>query len=118
MKIKLVIIIILFAVLGYIFVYQPYRNIKTKALVLVASAKEMKNVFSKNDIDLLHNKLKTFSNQYSDFEKEAKTIYWATFIPYVSDFKNGVEAGNYLVKAADESIIAVTPYADLIGFKK
>ncbi len=87
-------------------------------MILVASAKEMKNVFSKNDIDLLHNKLNEFSKQYADFEKEAKTLYWATFIPYISDFKNGVEAGKYLIKAAQEAEVAITPYADLIGFKK
>lgn len=118
MKIKLIVIFALFAVLGYLFVYQPYQKIKAKAMVLVVSAKEMKTVFSKNDIDLLNSKLENFSKQYKDFEKEAKTVYWAAFIPYISDLKNGVEAGGYLVKASQEALVAITPYADLIGFKK
>lgn len=118
MKKTLVLLIFFLGAAGYFLLFVPYQKIKAKAMVLVASAKEMKGVFSKNDIDLLHNKLKNFSNQYADFEKEAKTIYWASFIPYISDFRNGVEAGNYLVKAAEESIVAITPYADLIGFKK
>jgi hypothetical protein len=45
-------------------------------------------------------------------------VYWASFIPYVADFKNGVEAGDYLIKAGQEAVTAITPYADLIGFKK
>ena len=45
-------------------------------------------------------------------------MYWAAFIPYVADFKNGVEAGDYLIRAGQESIKAIAPYADLIGFKK
>ena len=116
---KLVLVVLfLLGVAGYFLFFLPYQRIKAKAMVLVASAKEMKTIFSQNDIDLLDNKLKEFSKKYADFEKEAKTLYWVSFIPYISDFKNGVEAGNYLIKAAQEAVVAVTPYADLIGFKK
>lgn len=118
MKKNIVIAVIVFLVLGYFLFFRPYQKIKSKAMVLVASAKEMKAVFSKNDIDLLNRKLGNFSKEYADFEKEAKTVYWAAFIPYISDFKNGVEAGGYMVKAGQEAVVAITPYADLIGFKK
>lgn len=118
MKKKLVVLLIILGVSGYFLFFRPYQKIKAKAMVLVASAKEMKSTFSKNNIDLLNANLQDFSNKYMDFEKEAKTIYWAAFIPYISDFKNGVEAGDYLVKAAQEGLVAITPYADLIGFKK
>ncbi|MEK7070739.1 MAG: DUF4012 domain-containing protein, partial [Patescibacteria group bacterium] len=52
------------------------------------------------------------------FENDVKPLYWASFIPYVSDFKNGVKAGHYFVEAGKESIESIAPYADLIGFKK
>lgn len=117
-KIIIGVIMIIVAILGYVFVYHPYQAIKKKALVLVASAKEMKDVFKKNDIDLLNSKLTQFTQQYTDFEQTAKQVYWASFIPYIADFKNGVEAGDYLIKAGQESVTAITPYADLIGFKK
>lgn len=110
--------VLFFVVAGYLLFFRPYQKIKAKAMILVASAKEMKATFSKNNIDLLNSNLKDFSQKYTDFEKEAKTVYWASFIPYVSDFKNGVEAGSYLVKASQEGLVAITPYADLIGFKK
>ena len=59
-----------------------------------------------------------FSNKYQNLEKASKSIYWASFIPYVSDFRKGIEAGDYLVKAGVSSVDAIEPYADLIGFKK
>jgi len=114
----LISLIIIFLTFGYFFVYQPIAVINKKAKTLIASAKQLKETFSKNDITLLKNKITDFSTQYQDFQKSAKSIYWLSFIPYVSDFKNGVEAGEYIIKAGIESVKAIEPYADLIGFKK
>jgi len=111
-------VLLILLVLGYIFIYRPAAKISKQAKALVTSAKELKSTFSENNIDLLNSKMKSFSSKYKTFEKSAKSLYWASFIPYVSDFKMGVEAGSYLVKAAGEAITAITPYADLIGFKK
>ncbi len=110
--------VILLLVLGYIFVYRPLIKIKTKANIVMASAKEMKGIFAKNNIELLKTKLDNFSNQYQDLEEATKSIYWASFIPYVADLKNGLTAGRYLVRAAKETVTTIEPYADLIGFKK
>ena len=115
---KLLLLIGILAVIAYIFIVRPYQKISAKGKMLISSARELKQVFSQNDIDLLNTKVSAFSRQYDDFKKEAKSIYWASFIPYVSDFKNGVEAGDYLIRASKEAIISITPYADLIGFKK
>ncbi len=102
----------------FFFVYLPYTRIKTKAKEVSASAKELKATFSQNDISLLKTKLDDFSSKYSQFEKESQSVYWMSFIPYVADYKNGVEAGTYLVDAAKQAVAAISPYADLIGFKK
>ncbi len=107
-----------FLILGYFFVVRPIINIKAKANIVLASAKELKSIFAKNDIELLKTKLDDFSNKYQNLEKAAKSIYWASFIPYVSDLKNGLTAGNYLIKAGKETVMTIEPYADLIGFKK
>jgi len=114
----ILIFLVIFLVLGYFFIFRPIVNIKAKANIVMASAKEMKAIFAKNDIELLKTKLDDFSNKYQNLEKAAKPIYWASFIPYVSDLKNGLTAGRYLVKAANETITTIKPYADLIGFKK
>lgn len=110
--------VLLFVVFGYFLIYRPYTKIKAKGLVLANSAQQLKADFKQNDIDLVKKRLGEINGQYDDFEKEAKTVYWAAFIPYISDFKNGVEAGDYLLSAANESVTAIEPYADLIGFKK
>ncbi|KKQ23597.1 MAG: hypothetical protein US40_C0002G0140 [Candidatus Roizmanbacteria bacterium GW2011_GWC2_37_13] len=113
-----ILLILITLLLGYFFIFRPIFSISSNAKALLTSAKEMKSVFAKNDITLLKTKLNDFSKQYDGFEKSAKSIYWASFIPYVSDFRNGVEAGNYLLKAGVDSIVTIEPYADLIGFKK
>lgn len=115
---KAVVILVFILILGYFFVFRPVRNIQTKGKTVVAAAKEMKAIFAQNDINLLKTKMNDFSTKYEDFEKASKKIYWLSFIPYFADFKNGVEAGGFLVKAGKEGIDAISPYADLIGFKK
>lgn len=112
------IFIVLLLILGYFFVYRPFVNIKAKANIVMASAKELKSIFAKNDIELLKTRLDDFSNKYQNLEKASKSIYWASFIPYISDLKNGLTAGHYLVNAAKETVTTIEPYADLIGFKK
>lgn len=107
-----------FVFFGYFFMFLPFQRIKAKADVLIRSSKELKKVFSQNDIDLLKSKMNDFSKTYEEFEKESQAIFWASFIPYISDYKNGVEAGKFLIKAGNEAVAAITPYADLIGFKK
>lgn len=113
--ISLLIVILLF---GYFFIFRPVAKIKAEANVLMASAKQLKAAFSKNDIDLLKTELKDFTSKYKNFENASKSVYWATFVPYVADFKRGVEAGRYMISAGNEAVVAIEPYADLIGFKK
>lgn len=116
---KILIIAIIFLILfGYFFIFRPVVAIQAKSKVLMASANELKTAFKQNNIDLVKTKFQDFSAKYKDFGKSASGLYWASFIPYVSDFKNGVEAGNYLIEAGKDSIDAIYPYADLIGFKK
>src|SRR3989339_2051305 len=113
-----IIFLVILLVLGYLFVYRPIVNIKAKVNIVMTSAKELKSIFAKNDIELLKTRLDDFSNKYQNLEKASKSIYWASFIPYVSDLKNGLTAGHYLVNAAKETVTTIEPYADLIGFKK
>lgn len=114
----LTVFIIIAAAVLYFVAYVPAMRIKAKGLAVVASAKQLKGTFKKNDIDLLNAQMKDFSAKYTDFERESKSVYWATFIPYVADFKRSVEAGHYVMNAGEEALVAITPYADLIGFKK
>lgn len=105
-------------ILGYLFIYNPYEKIRAQVSIVISSARQLKNSIKQNDIDLLDSQLNDFSSKYRKLQDESKKIYWASFIPYVSDYRNGVEAGEYLINAAKESVRAIAPYADLIGFKK
>lgn len=100
------------------FIILPVIKIRSHVAPLTKSAKELKYVFSLNDMDQVEAKFDEFSKKYDSFEKDARGLYWLSFIPYVSDFKNGVEAGHYSIAAGKDSITAIAPYADLIGFKK
>lgn len=114
-----VIILILF---GFFFLYLPYKNIKAKASEVVNAAKLVKDSFKDNDIDKLKSNLGVLQNKYQLLQKETGKTYWMVYIPffgsYVSDLKNGVEAGNNIIKGGIIAIEAISPYADLIGFKK
>jgi cbb3-type cytochrome oxidase subunit 3 len=118
-KVKFILIfLLLFILLGYFFVYRPAKKIQAKATNLLPKVADLKKSFSENDIDLVNKKLTELLNQYEDFKNEAKKIYWLSFIPYVADFRYGVEAGDYLLLAAKQAVETISPYADLIGFKK
>ncbi len=111
----LLILLILFL---YFFLIGPIFAIKSKAKVLSSSSKTLKKTFSNNDIDLVDKEIKQFSKEYEDFKKSAKKLYWTSFIPYGSDFKNAVEAGSFAISAAETTVTSIKPYAELIGFKK
>jgi hypothetical protein len=104
------------------FVVIPILNINKKGKELVASARSVKDAFKGNDIDLTKQKMQEMQTKFDSFQRESKKIYWLRFIPiaggYVSDFKNGVEAGDSLLKAGNITLDTIAPYADLIGFKK
>src|SRR3990167_2890387 len=105
-------------ILLYFFVYKPFKLINVRGGALKKSAQQLKKDFAKNDLDLVKKDLDDFSVKYAALEREAKPLYLFAFIPYVGDMKNGLEAGNYMIRAAKESVVAISPYADLIGFKK
>ncbi|MBP9690851.1 DUF4012 domain-containing protein, partial [Candidatus Woesebacteria bacterium] len=114
----LALFVIVLGVLGYVFVYIPAMKIKAAGLEVKAEALLLKADAKSNDIDLLKNRMKSVSDKYSLLEKESEALYWAAFIPYVADYKNGIEAGRYTITAGSEAIEAIYPYADLIGFKQ
>lgn len=111
-------VLIFLFIFGYFFALRPFFRIKVKAAEITVAGKELKAAFAKNDIDLVKKELDELDKKYQELENESKFVYWAVFIPYVADYKNGIEAGDYLLEAAKEGITAIAPYADLIGFKK
>jgi len=112
------VITVIIGVFGYVFIYRPFVSLQTKGNQIMKSASELKDVFSKNDIDLAKKEIQQIKKEYKLFQEEAESVYWASFIPQVNDFKIAVESGDYMINAAEKAVIAIEPYADLIGFKK
>lgn len=116
--IGLAVFLIAFGVAAYFLAIQPAMRIRAKGMEVMAEAQKLQETVKANDIDLLRKDLDMFGAKYAEFENESKSVYWASFIPYVNDFKSGVEAGRYMIVAGDEAVEAIYPYADLIGLKK
>jgi hypothetical protein len=111
-------VFVLLAFFVYVFIAQPILAIKEEGQNLVKKADLLKQTLKKNDIDLLEKEFNVFEKEYQNFRKKAERLYWLGFIPYAADFKNGVESGDYFLKAGKLMISSIKPYADLIGFKK
>lgn len=105
-------------VFSYLFIIRPAQAIRSDLKTVETKGRELKAAFESNDMDLVEKKYQEFTASYKELEKDSKNIYWLSFIPYVSDYKNGIEAGNYMIIAGKQSLEAIKPYADLIGFKK
>ncbi len=116
------IVVFLLAVFGYVGVYMPARRIEASAQKVMDSGRRVKASLKENDIDKVEKELKTTQVLYDSFQAEASRVYWMKYIPlaglYVQDFQNGVEAGKYLLNAAQDSVVAIKPHADLVGLKK
>lgn len=119
---KLITILLLVIYFGYLLVYRPVTKIYAQGQKVKVAAQKVKTAFTQNDITLVNKEMKNFETEFSALEKDSGKIYWMRFIPiaggYVSDFKNGMEAGDALITAGKRAIKAIEPHADLIGFKK
>ncbi len=111
-------VVVVLSVLIFIFVYLPYLRIRKSAQAVMTSADTLKTAFKSNNIDTVNSSFKDFTDKYAVLRKNSSSIYWLSFIPYVADYKHGIEAGHYVVEAGKDALIAITPHADLIGFKK
>lgn len=111
-------VILVIGFVFYLFIYRPVRKIQAQAYVLKDKGSQIQADFKSNDIDLIQQRLTELETEYDEFERDSSALYWASFIPHIRDFKNGVEAGRYMLQAADTSVKAITPYADLLGLKQ
>lgn len=112
----------IFATISYFKIYLPAKKIQASAQNLMVLAKDLKTVAKENDMDLIVKKFGEIESAYDSFEKDASAIFWTKNIPYFgkygADFLSGVTAGRNMLLAGKTALTAVTPYADLIGFKK
>jgi hypothetical protein len=123
-KILFTLFTVIFAVIlagaaaGYVLVYLPGMKVKAKADIFRTKLSEMKEVAKQNDLDLLATKTAELRKEFDDIRTESKAFEKFTFVPQVKDYFAALSAGDSMFSAAQEAITAITPVADLIGFKK
>src|SRR3989344_3009432 len=114
-------LLIIFVFLGLL-IYFPLREMNARGQILLIDARKIKESLKNNNIDEVKTELSYLKRDYEQFGKASSKIYWLSYMPviggYVSDLKNGVLAGSEMLNAAEISVLAIEPYADLIGFKK
>lgn len=123
-KIAIYTFISLFAVVlalglaGYVFIYQPAMKVQARLKTIRAKASEMKTVFTQNDIDLIATKTAELRSEFDGLKSDSKAFASFTFVPQVRDYFSLLDAGDNLFNAGTDAIVAIEPFADLIGFKK
>lgn len=117
----LLIVIAIFALIG-IYGFFQVKKINASGQKVLTSARGLKDSLKNNDIDEVNKKIDEVKKEYEALKKDANGLYWMRFFPffgaYVNDFKSGIEAGDQMIQTAEVALDAMTPYADLIGFKK
>lgn len=119
---SLLILLILILIVGYFYGKNAYEGTKKRVNDLTIAGQSLKRAFNENDLELMKKELNNVENKYRLLEKEVKKHYWLKNIPwlgsYVKDLDYGLNAGEEILKAADLSLKTISPYADLLGFKK
>ena len=103
---------------GYFFIYQPYTKVYARMTVLRQKAAEMKQVFTENDIDLIATKTAELKVEFVGLQQDSQPFKSFIFVPQVQDYFSALDAGSSLINAGSEAVVAIEPFADLIGFKK
>lgn len=105
-------------IVAYFFVYQPFLKVQARLRTIKTKASEMKTVFTANDIDLIATKTAELKKEFSGLKEDSKPFKSFSFVPQVNDYFSILDAGDYLFTAGEEALLAIEPFADLIGFKK
>ncbi len=106
-------LLLLLMVIPGLIVYQKSMKLKSAVGVLVAAVKSQNLPEISKEIGNTKNSLKSLKSSY-------KLISWIKFIPflgvYANDLGHALNAGEYGLEAGEVVLLAVGPYADILGF--
>lgn len=112
------VLIILFLLVG---LFLPAKVVYGKALASLKELKKTYHAFKNQDIEGAKKGLAQTQEALLETRSAYRFLIWTKFIPllgsYYRDGENLIEAGVDGLKAADLMVIAIAPYADLLGFK-
>ncbi len=106
----------------YLTLIRPIQKANARLTTLKAIAAETKAAAKDQDLPLMQANVKKLQSEVALLKKDIRFLYLYKYTPFVgfmlSDAGNGLEAATYLLSAADQTVAAIEPYADLLGFKK
>lgn len=116
------IILVIFGVVGAIgglLVGRPAYATYKKGLVLVESAKRMKDSTNSQDIAVIRSELQNVKRDLASFNDSFQALGWMRALPklgaYWNDGNAAIIAGNYAIETGEIVITTIEPYADIIG---
>ena len=91
-------------------------------VTLRATASQTFAAAKNQDLVALQDNLTLLRQEVEQTKKDLGTVYIYKYLPFIgyvfSDLENGLEAATHMLSAGDKAVVAIEPYADLIGFKK
>ena len=116
---------IIFAILGGLLIFVLINalllfNVSRKMNKFLTDSQKLKYAVSTQDMTLVKSELDVAEDSLSDLKSAYTLISWMKYIPflggYVSDGTHVLNAAEYGMEVAGLIVVAVEPYADLLGF--
>ena len=119
---KLWVVMVVLLLFFYLTLIRPLQKVQAKITILKATAQKTFVAAKTQDLKALKQNLALLKTQVEETKKDLRTVYAYKHLPFVgymfSDLENGLEAGSHMLSAGQKSVVAIEPYADIIGFKK
>lgn len=116
------IVVVVVGIFVYLTLINPLVRAQKRITTLKAIAKKTFDAAKTQQLDALEKGLKELENEVQASAQDLKPVFAYQHLPFIGyvfrDAQNATFAGEYLLKAGEKMVAAITPYADLIGFKK
>jgi len=121
-KLRIWLVMAAMAVFFYVTLVWPIQKVRARMVTLRATADQTFAAAKNQDLVALQDNLVLLREEVDQTKKDLRTVYFYKHLPFIgyvfSDLQNGLEAATYMLSAGDKAVVAIEPYADLIGFKK
>ena len=95
-------------------------NVSNKMNAFMTDSQALKYAVTTQDMNLIKSELDNTEESLSDLKSAYGLISWMKYVPfvgvYVSDGSHVINAAEHGMEVADLVIVAIEPYADLLGF--
>ncbi len=119
---KLWVVVMVFLSFFYFTLINPLLKARAGMTRLTALAEKTKKAAKNQNLLALEKNLKELNTELGKVQKDIRPVYIYRYLPFIgyvfTDLENGLKAGGYLLTASEKAVVAIEPYADLLGFEK